>query len=47
MNGLDEAVSILKKLFNQKKNSNYVKKKFELIGKNILSKTYKEIKSFI
>ena len=47
VNGLDDAVSILKKLFNQKKNSNYVKKKFELIGKNILSKTYKEIKSFI
>ena len=44
---LNDLVLNLKKLFYQKKNSNHLKKKIELIGKDILDKTYKEIKSFI
>jgi len=47
VNNLDKAVSTLDRLFNKRKNSYYVKKKLEFIGKNILSKTYKEIKPFI
>jgi len=47
VNSLNDAVLILRTLFNQKKSFNDVKKKFELMGKDILYKTYKEIKPFI
>ena len=47
VNSLNDTVLILRTLFNQKKGSNNVKKKFELMGKDILYKTYKEIKPFI
>jgi 3-deoxy-D-manno-octulosonic-acid transferase len=47
VNNLNDTVLILRTLFNQKKGSNNVKKKFELMGKDILYKTYKEIKPFI
>jgi len=47
VNSLNDTVLILRTLFNQKKDSNIVKKKIELMGKDILYKTYKEIKPFI
>ena len=44
---VNQLVIALNKVFNKKTNSNFVQKKLNLIGRKILDKTYKEVKSFI
>ena len=44
---VNQLVIALNKVFNKKSNSKFVQKKLNFIGRKILYKTYKEIKSFI